>query len=238
MDKLNTVDLEHIKMRLYEKLKSSGWADKLKTFILSEDFTKILIALLKDAQEGKRFTPPMKQVFRAFEECPFKDLKVVIMAQDPYPYLNIADGIALSCGNTDKLEPALKFVFKELEATVYPDGYKWDQDLKRWSNQGVLMLNTALTTTIGKPGQHYLIWQPFIAFVMDLLMYSNPGLIYVYVGKKAQEWADGTPDNNYKIFCSHPITAINNDPEHWNSDDVFNKVNKILKDNNNQMITW
>mgnify|MGYP003648314847 CR=1 FL=1 len=82
MRQLNTINLEDIKIKLYEKLKPSGWGDKLKTFILSEDFDKILMALLKDAQEGKRFTPQIKQLFRAFEECPYNELKVVMIGQD------------------------------------------------------------------------------------------------------------------------------------------------------------
>jgi len=82
MKLLNTINLEDIKIKLYEKLKPSGWGYKLKTFIMSEDFDKILIALLKDAAKGKRFTPQIKQVFRAFEECPYNELKVVMIGQD------------------------------------------------------------------------------------------------------------------------------------------------------------
>lgn len=78
----NTVDLNDIKFKLYEKLKASGWADKLKTFILSDDFDKILNYLLKEARAGQRFTPPIKQIFRAFEECPYDKLKVVVIGQD------------------------------------------------------------------------------------------------------------------------------------------------------------
>jgi uracil-DNA glycosylase len=82
MTVLNTIDLDEIKLKLYEKLKPSGWGDKLKTFIMSEDFDKILKQLLKEAKANNRFTPPLKQVFRAFEECPYKDLKVIMLGQD------------------------------------------------------------------------------------------------------------------------------------------------------------
>ena len=65
---LQTVDLADIKCKLIEKLKESGWADKLKGFIQSSDFDKILQNLYDLRESGKRFTPPLKQVFRAFEE--------------------------------------------------------------------------------------------------------------------------------------------------------------------------
>lgn len=236
---LNTVDLEDTKQKLYERLRPSGWGDKLKTFIMSDDFDKILKKLLSEARDGQRFTPVLKQVFRAFEECPYKDLKVVMIGQDPYPYQGVADGIAFSCSNTGKVEASLKYMFKEIEDTVYPmEGYTWDPDLKRWSNQGILILNTALTTTIGKVGQHYTLWQPFLAFLFDILMYQNPGLIYVFMGKKAQEWAESIPENNYKVFTSHPASAAHNNEERWDSGDMFNKVSKLVYDNYKEQLKW
>lgn len=238
MSQLHTVNLEDIKVKLYEKLKPSGWGDKLKTFIMSEDFDKILMALLKDAQEGKRFTPQIKQVFRAFEECPYNELKVVMIGQDPYPYLGVADGIAFSCSNTGKVEASLRYMFKEIDDTVYPEGHTWDPDLKRWSNQGMLILNSAFTTIIGKVGQHYAIWQPFMAFLLDFLMYNNPGLVYVFMGKKAQEWAESVPENNYKVMCTHPAFAAHNNYENWDSQDMFRKVQDIVQKNYAYKIIW
>lgn len=79
---MRTIDLEEVKIKLYQNLKPSGWADVLKTFILSNDFDKILEELLKQSQDGKKFTPIVKYLFRAFEECPYADLKVVILGQD------------------------------------------------------------------------------------------------------------------------------------------------------------
>jgi uracil-DNA glycosylase len=238
MSVLNTVDLDDIKLKLYEKLKPSGWGDKLKTFIMSEDFDIILRQLLKEAKQGNRFTPVVKQLFRAFEECPYKDLKVVMLGQDPYPQINSADGIAFSCSNLGKIEASLKFMYKELEDTVYTDGFTWDPDLKRWSNQGILMLNCALTTTIGKVGSHYKLWQPFLAFVFDVLMYNNPGTVYVFMGKKAQEWADSVPDNNFKIFTSHPASAAHFQLEKWDSGDMYNKISEVVKKQFNEKIVW
>lgn len=76
------IDLEEIKIKLIEKLKPSGWAVKLKGFVQSSDFDKIFQTLYNLREDGKRFTPPLKLVFRAFEECPVDKLKVVIIGQD------------------------------------------------------------------------------------------------------------------------------------------------------------
>lgn len=233
------INIEEIKLKLYEKLKPSGWADKLKTFIISEDFDKLLNALLKEAQEGRRFTPVLKQVFRAFEECPYKELKVVIIGQDPYIFHQVADGIAFSCSNLGKIEASLRYIYHAIDETVYPNQeYEHTADLARWSNQGVLMLNSALTTTINKVGQHYEIWKPFMTFLFDLLGYNNSGLVWIFMGKKAEEWADSLPDTHHKLFVSHPASAAHMKQATWDCKDCFNQANQIIKQNNNQTITW
>lgn len=238
METLNQVNLVEVREKLYERLKPSGWGDKLKTFILSEDFDKILKTLLAQAREGQRFTPPLKQVFRAFEECPYDKLKVVMIGQDPYPQPGVADGIAFSCSNTGKPEASMRYVFKELEDTVYPEGYTWDPDLKRWSNQGILMINTTLTTTVNKVGQHYAIWRPFMSFLLDILAFQQSGLVYVFMGKVAKEWAESVPESNYKLFTSHPASAAYVRAERWDSGDIFNKVSDLVQKNFKEKIIW
>lgn len=234
---MSSVNLTDIQQKLYEKLVPSGWGNKLKTFILSDDFLSILQTLLSESQSGKRFTPVLKQIFRAFEECPYEELKVVMIGQDPYPQPLVADGVAFSCSNTGKPEASLRNMFKELETTVYPDGYTWDPNLDRWSKQGVLMLNTALTTQTGQIGAHMELWKPFITFLMDMLAINNSGLIYVYMGAKAKDWAKMIPANNYKFFTSHPAAAAYRGGV-WDSGGVFTQVNKILKENQNFEIKW
>jgi len=238
MTTLENVNILDVQKKVYDKLKPCGWGDKLKTFIMSDDFKSILDKLLSEARQGKRFTPVIKNVFRAFEECPYDSVRVVIIGQDPYPYPNVADGIAFSCSLTGKAEASLRYMLKEVEQTVYKQGYDKNPDLTRWSNQGILMLNSAFTTTIGKVGQHYELWQPFLAFLFDILCFQKPNLIYVFMGKKAQEWSDSIPDNNYKLFTTHPASAAHRDAEIWDSGDVFNKVNDLLIKNNQDKIIW
>jgi uracil DNA glycosylase len=77
-----TINIEEIKQKVIERLSASGWSRKLRGFIMSSDFDKIIENLAKNKQDGKRFTPPFKHVFKAFEECPEKDLKIVMIGQD------------------------------------------------------------------------------------------------------------------------------------------------------------
>lgn len=130
-------------------------------------------------------------------------------------------------------------MFNAIHSTVYP-GQEYDRDLNlaRYSKQGVLMLNAAFTTTINKVGQHYTLWRPFMAYLLDIITCYNPGLVYVFMGTVAKQWAASIPDNNYKLFTTHPASAAHNELESWDCDDVFNKVNKILEKNNQEKIIW
>ena len=232
------INIQQIREKVYQNLKSHGWHNALKGFVLSDDFDKIILQLVDEANDNKRFTPPLKYAFKAFEACDFDKLRVVIIGQDPYPQLGVADGIAFSCSLTNDPQPSLKYIFKDIEKTLYPDGYVWDPNLERWADQGVLLLNTALTTTINKPGTHQNIWKTFIVYLLDYLAWNNPGLVYVFMGKKAQEYMALIPDNVHKLTCSHPASAAYNNLEEWDSGNIFKRINDICISINGNPINW
>ncbi len=237
------MNVEELKTKLYEKLRPSGWHNVLKGFILSQDFEKIILQLYKESQESKKFTPVMSQMFRNFYECPYDKLKVVLCGQDPYSFLfngkPVADGIPFSCSNSLNPQPSLKFIHQEIKETVYPEAdWTGPLDLKVWANQGVLLQNIALTTQVGKTGSHYLLWKPFTLYLLDYLSWHNGGLVWVFMGKKPQEYMGAINDNCYKLICSHPASAAHRNDERWVSGDLFNKINSILERNNQSKIIW
>ncbi len=224
--------LKDIQMKLYEKLKPSKWGNKLRMFLLSDEFYKILLQLHENAENNKRFTPVLKDVFSAFEKCHYDDLKIVMVASKPHNATNKADGMAFS---SDYISGPLHAIFKELENTVYQDGYKWDPNLTRWAEQGILLLNPSLTVEIGSKGDHSDIWNPFITALFEMLLEKNRGLIFVFMGDEAKKWHKHVGKNNYKFFTSHPEYYKNNK---WDSGNLFNQINKILNSNNGEQITW
>lgn len=233
-----TIDVADIKSKLIENLKPSGWAGKLRAFINSSEFDQILDELVMRREKGERFTPILKQAFRAFEECPYDQLKMVIVGQDPYPSISVADGIAFSCSNTKVLQPDLKNMLQSVHKTVYPGGnYHYDPDLKRWANQGVLLLNTALTTQVGLAGKHYDIWKPFTGFVIDILNATHQRLIWVFMGKVAQSWNELISQDHYIVNVSHPGPGQNRN-EAWDCKDIFQLCNDTLIRNNRSPVIW
>ncbi len=239
------INIEEIKLKLVNRLRPSEWTDKLKTFLLSSDFDNIIEYLYNESKAGRKFTPVLKDMFSAFENCPYKDLKVVLVLQDPYYQMingiTVADGMAMSCSHTGKLQPSLDYVFKAIDRTVYPDtGYENpNPDLTRWANQGVLLLNTALSTEVGKAGAHQHIWKPFTCYLLDILNSINSGLVFIFMGKAAQEYESLISDNrHYKLFCTHPASAAYKKLPLWESDGVFSKTNDILRGAINDKIIW
>ena len=224
------IDINLLRDNLNNKLKDSGWDRMLSPYVNGLSFDYIMNKLRDSVEQGLRFTPKFKDVFNGFYECPYDDLKVVIVGQDPYPQLGVADGIAFSCSIKGKAEKSLQYILKALEDE---DG---SVDLRRWSNQGVLLINTAFTCEINKIGSHYGIWKSFTEHVFDNINRHNPDTIFILMGKKAEAWQTLLP--NCKIIkCSHPASAAYRGGE-WDCNDVFNKTNTMLIKQDKTCINW
>lgn len=235
---------EQIKIKLIEKLRPSGWANLLKGHLQSDDFQAIINMLIAENESGMKFTPVLKQMFRAFELCPVDQTKVVILGQDPYPRLMAADGIAFSCSNLQRPEASLKYILGAIEKDVPPE----DQDpmaidvarydLSRWANQGILCLNTALSTQVDKVGSHVKSWVPFMEYLIDMLNFNQSGLVWVLMGKQAQNYESMIGDQHTVFTCTHPAFAAYQKLKEWDCNDVFNKVNRQLVEYKKEKIKW
>jgi uracil-DNA glycosylase len=224
------IDINLLRDNLNNKLKDSGWDRMLSPYVNGLSFDYIMNKLRDSVEQGLRFTPKFKDVFNGFYECPYDDLKVVIVGQDPYPQLGVADGIAFSCSIKGKAEKSLQYILKALEDE---DG---SVDLRRWSNQGVLLINTAFTCEVNKIGSHYGIWKSFTEHVFENINRHNPDTIFILMGKKAEAWQTLLP--NCKILkCSHPASAAYRGGE-WDCNDVFNKANTMLIKQDKTCINW
>ncbi len=195
---------ERIQNKLADTITESGWRNKLKSFVMSQDFLNILEELIKYKNEGIRFTPPIKDIFRCFSECPFDKLQVVFLGDSPYAHFtkddkNIADGIAFSHKFIG--EDYMKQENRKLRFAAGDESTK--TDLSRWANQGVLLLNSSLTTTVTSNKGHLKLWQPFIAFIMDMLN-GHDNLIFVFVGNNAKNYSELIDDRHCKLFTPYP----------------------------------
>jgi uracil-DNA glycosylase len=240
------LDAAEVAQKMCNMLKSSnsGWHDLLKGFLVSEDFVTIIKTLENLVNDDIRFTPPLRMIFRAFTECPLDKLKVIVVGQDPYPQLGVADGIAFSCGNTGKPEASLRYIHRAIAKTVNGNDNTKDlsADLVEWSRQGVLMLNTSLTTEVGKIGKHFAIWDPFVKYLIDMLnarsISTKKPIVWAFLGKKAQELEDLLDDSQIILKASHPASAAYAREKMWDCNDIFNKINSELESLGSTKILW
>ena len=136
----------------------------------------------------KPICPDISNIFRAFELCPYNNLKIVMLGCDPYPQKDIATGILF--GNrrdVKELSPSLNII-KEAVINFEIPHYciNFDTTLESWVKQGILMINSALTVEMNKIGSHVMIWRNFITYLLKYLSQKETGLIYVLFGKQAQ----------------------------------------------------
>jgi uracil-DNA glycosylase len=229
-NKINKMEsnIDKFKTQIKTDSEISGWDSILNPFIDSSSFENVFVYLEAAVNHGLRFTPPFKDVFNAFKECSYDDLKVVIVGQDPYPQLGSADGLAFSCSKKGKAEKSLQYINKAI-GTDYTD-------LRIWANQGVLLINTAFTVEVNKIGSHYNLWKPFTNYIFGNINKHKKDTIFILMGKKAEEWETLLPDCKI-LKCSHPASAAYKGGE-WDHNDVFNKVNLELKKQDKPLINW
>ncbi len=163
-------------------------------------------------QEYGRTTvyPKGKNIFRAFDACPFDDLKVVIIGQDPYHGPGQANGLCFSVGEGVPFPPSLQNIFKEIQADlgqpIPPTG-----DLSRWAGQGVLLLNSVLTVRAHQAASHQgQGWERFTDAVVHTIAREREGIVYLLWGAYAQRKAafvDRTKNRVLESVHPSPLSA-------------------------------
>lgn len=221
-----------------------GWLMKLYPFLLSEDYSKIKKQLKEELEQGIKITPSVNNMFNAFKACPYDKLSVVIIGQDPYPAEGIAHGIAFS-SQIPKLPKSLQVIYRGIEESVYRGlelNMVRNPDLTYLAQQGVLLLNTALTTRVGHTESHLELWKPFIKYLItEVLDNYNPGLVVNFWGAKARKLDDlFAPFTHWYLYADHPASAVYKPGGAWSHNNCFAETNKLLVKSNGReaQIKW
>ena len=213
-----------------------SWLTQLSSEF-EKDYMRKLSLFLKEEKKTKTIYPSGSKIFNAFNLTPFSKVKVVILGQDPYHGPNQANGLSFSVNKSFPIPPSLKNIFKELfdDFGIQPPN---SGCLERWSNQGVLLLNTYLTVEKGKPGSHRNIgWERFTDYVLSKLSENKKNIVYLLWGKHAQEKAKIINNANNKIIMSaHPSPYSAN--YGFFGSRPFSKANDFLVNTNQTKINW
>ncbi len=177
--------------------------------ILSTEFEKAyfleLVSFVKKEYATQVIYPPAKDIFNAFNLCPFDLTKVIIIGQDPYHSVGQAHGLCFSVNEKLDIPPSLQNIFKEISAdlktSIYPTG-----NLERWAKQGVLLLNATLTVRQNMAGSHQgKGWETFTDSVIKNLSDKKNNLVFLLWGSYAQQKIKLIDTEKHCVLCSpHP----------------------------------
>jgi uracil-DNA glycosylase len=196
-------------------------SDRINNIISQIDFNKIVY-------------PPQDKIFNSFNLCSLKDVKVVIIGQDPYHNEGQAQGLAFSVPENFPLPPSLKNIYNELESDLNIKNISGD--LSKWAEQGVFLINTSLTVEKNKPMSHAKLgWQEL---VMEAIKEINKkeNVIFVLWGGEAKKFKKIISSKNHIIESAHPspLSCYRG----FYGSKPFSKINNILANNRLKEIDW
>lgn len=183
-----------------------SWKNILQDEFRKAYFKEITEWIKMEIASGKTIYPAGQYIFNAFEQTPFDHVKVVLIGQDPYHNPGQAHGLSFSVQEGIKPPPSLINIYKE----IYSDlGLKLSPDygnLTQWANQGILLLNAALTVRANEPGSHSKIgWAQFTDAVIQAISERKSQVVFLLWGRFAQEKQILIDDRKHCILkAAHP----------------------------------
>ena len=231
---------------IWEKFKEhfhESWHDVMRPFIESEKCDEIYAFLKSEGRRGKKIAPLSSDTYRCFKETPLDKMKVVLLGMCPYHTLfdgvPVADGLLMGCSVTGKLQPSLQQFYDALERDLYNGlnvHIKKSPDVSYLAQQGVLMLNAALTTEINKAGSHQTIWEPFMKHIFENAI-APSRVPVVFLGKEASKFKRYMAPLTWSFELSHPASASYKNTD-WNTDKTFSKLNRMMIDERQEYVNW
>lgn len=214
----------------------NDWDEKLKIIEESPGF-KNFMELVNHEYLTKTIYPPRNYIFNALKLTPFKDVRVVIMGQDPYHGEGEAHGLSFSVQKGIKVPPSLQNIYKELYDDLGIPPRK-DGDLTGWAKEGVLLLNAVLTVEKDKPASHRnLGWERLTDYIIKLVNQKEEPVVFILWGNFAKE---------KQKYITNPIHYIITSPHPspfsarygFFGSKPFSKTNNFLKSKGLKEIDW
>jgi uracil-DNA glycosylase len=216
-----------------------SWKEKLSGEFEKEYFKELTDFVKNEYKDGAVYPAP-KNIFRAFDLCPFDNVKVVILGQDPYHGDGQANGLAFAVDENTKIPPSLQNIFKEIQADLgLPCVARAEQgDLCRWAEQGVLLLNATLTVRANTPGSHQdQGWEQFTDEVIHMLSEKRENLVFILWGNYAK--AKGAHiDRTKHLVLEAPHPSPFSAYSGFFGSKPFSKTNKYLIAHDKTPIDW
>ena len=213
-----------------------SWGTQLADEFAKEYFLQ-LIQFVKSEYKSHIVFPPGRQIFNAFDNCPFEKTKVVIIGQDPYHGPAQAHGLCFSVADGIPKPPSLLNIFKELKLDIGKE-IPINGNLINWAQQGILMLNATLTVRANEAGSHQSKgWEVFTDAVIKNLSDHKENLVFILWGAYAQKKANYINRKKHFIVESahpSPLSASRG----FFGQNHFSKTNTFLESKGIKPISW
>ena len=214
-----------------------SWKEQLAEEFSRPYFEQLVTFVRNEYMSGTPVYPPAKLIFNAFDHCPFNNVKVVILGQDPYHGAGQANGLCFSVNKGVPFPPSLTNIFKEVsDDTGAPPPE--NGDLTRWSDQGVLLLNATLTVRSGCAGSHQKKgWEEFTDAVIRILAQKREHLVFILWGSYAQKKGAFIDRNRHLVLSSphpSPLSAYHG----FFGNHHFSLANDYLQSHGKAPVVW
>ncbi len=213
------------------------WADVLGEEKNKSYFKAILAFLAQEKSLGKIIYPAQNELFNAFKETSFEQVKIVLLGQDPYHGSGQAHGLSFSVNIGIKPPPSLLNIFQELKNDLNVP-FPSHGCLKKWANQGVLLLNTSLSVERAKPQSHVHIgWTQFTDKVIEKLNQHPHALVFLLWGTHAKNKRKLIDEKRHLVLMAahpSPFSAHHG----FLGCRHFSKANQFLQAKGRQAIYW
>jgi len=213
-----------------------SWKKLLADEFEKEYFIK-LTDFVREEFKTRKIYPPAKLIFNAFDQCPFDNLKIVILGQDPYHGPGQAHGLCFSVNDGVDFPPSLRNIFKELQNDVgkaIPDS----GNLINWAKQGVLLLNATLTVRANQAGSHQNKgWEHFTDAVIRKINDQKDHVVFILWGNYAISKGKFIDQNKHMVLTSvhpSPLSASRG----FFGNHHFSRANEFLKNNGLKPVEW
>ncbi|WP_431161992.1 uracil-DNA glycosylase [Flagellimonas beolgyonensis] len=203
-----------------------------------QPYFKSLAQFVKQEYQNHTCYPKGKDIFAAFDHCPFQETKVVIIGQDPYHGPDQANGLCFSVKDGIPHPPSLVNIFKEIKTDMqrpYPES----GNLERWADQGVLLLNATLTVRAHQAGSHQSKgWEQFTDAVIKTISVQLEGVVFLLWGGFAKKKAALIDKTKHHILTSGHPSPLSANRGLWFGNNHFSKTNALLGQMGRTPINW
>ena len=201
-------------------------------------YFKELITFVKQEYLAYTCYPNETDIYNAFDWCPFDQVKVVIIGQDPYHGAGQANGLCFSVNNGVVHPPSLRNIFKELEIDLGKP-YPKSGNLECWAKQGVLLLNATLTVRAGVAGSHQKKgWETFTDRVIQIISDQKSTVVFLLWGGLAKKKVKLIDASKHVIITSGHPSPLSANRGYWFGNKCFSKTNSQLQQVDADPIDW